>query len=221
VSSALTPSRRNKGPGLSRTRLIWLAIVVIALVGLSRGVKVVGIDSAAGANPAAFSAVDFGKSEFPKVQEAITKRAVPAPTLATALAANSADATQKYGIADPGGLGPEMAVSFTGVVGAGTNGVYTVTVAGVPADLVIRVQTGPAINGTDLRDAAGTITFGQFTNQIDYQNAGSALNDQLKQQVLSKIDASNLTGKTISVVGAFELINPKGWLVTPVTLSVQ
>jgi predicted lipoprotein len=94
-------------------------------------------------------------------------------------------------------------------------------VAGVPADLLIRVQTGPAINGTDLRDATGTITFGQFTNQIAYQNAASALNDQLKQKVLSKIGTSKLTGKTISVVGAFQLINPKGWLVTPATLSVQ
>jgi predicted lipoprotein len=94
-------------------------------------------------------------------------------------------------------------------------------VAGVPSDLLIRVQTGPAINGTDLRDATGTISFGQFSNQIAYQNAGSALNDKLKQQVLSKIGTASLTGKTISVVGAFQLINPKGWLVTPATLSVQ
>jgi predicted lipoprotein len=30
-----------------------------------------------------------------------------------------------------------------------------------------------------------------------------------------------LTGKTISVVGAFKLINPKSWLLTPVELEVQ
>jgi predicted lipoprotein len=83
------------------------------------------------------------------------------------------------------------------------------------------VQTGPAINGTDLRDATGTITFEQFTNQIDYQNAGSALNKEMKAQVLSKIDNGNLTGKTLSVVGVFQLINPNSWLVTPVRLDVQ
>lgn len=220
MSSASVPSVR-KAPVLSRKRLIWLAIIVVVLAALSRGVKVVAINSAAAANPSAFSAAEFGKSQFPKVQAAIKKRAVPAETLAAALAANSAEALQKYGVPVPGGVGPEIPVRFTGVVGTGTDGIYTVKVAGVPSDLLIRVQTGPAINGTDLRDATGTITFGQFTNQIAYQNAASALNDQLKQQVLSKIGTSSLTGKTISVVGAFQLINPKGWLVTPATLSVQ
>jgi predicted lipoprotein len=220
MSSASVPSVR-KAPALSRKLLIWLGIIVVVLAALSRGVKVVGINSAAAANPKAFSAAKFGRTEFPKVQAAIEKRAVPAQTLAAALAANSAEAVQKYGVPFPGGVGPEIPVRFTGVVGTGADGIYTVKVARVPSDLLIRVQTGPAINGTDLRDATGTITFGQFTNQIDYQNAASALNDQLKQQVLSKIGTSSLTGKTISVVGAFQLINPKGWLVTPATLSVQ
>jgi predicted lipoprotein len=220
MSSASVPSVR-KGPALSRKRLIWFAIIVVAIAALSRGVKVVDINSAAAANPRAFSAAEFGKSQFPKVQAAIQKRAVPAATLAAALAANSPAAIKKYGVPFPGGVGPEMPVKFTGVVVTGSDGIYTVKVAGVPSDLLIRVQTGPAINGTDLRDAPGTITFGQFTNQIAYQNAASALNNELKQQVLSKIGTSSLTGKTISVNGAFQLINPKGWLVTPATLSVQ
>jgi predicted lipoprotein len=113
-----------------------------------------------------------------------------------------------------------MSVKFTGVVGEGKSGVYNVAVEGLP-DVVIRVQTGPAINGTDLRDATGTIGFEQFTNQIEYQNAAAALNNEMKTEVLSLVDTTQLSGKTISVVGAFMLINPKGWLVTPVKLSVQ
>ena len=200
-------------------RVIWAALVVGALACLSLGVKVVDINSADAVGTHSFSAAAYGKSEFPRVQAAIEKRAVPAATLAAAIAANPADAGKQYGV-DAGGV-PEMCVMFTGVAGTDANGVYTMTVPGLPADISIRVQTGPAINGTDLRDAPGTITFGQFTNQIDYQNAAAALNDQLKQQVLSKVDAAHLTGKTVSVVGAFQLINPKGWLVTPVKLSVQ
>ena len=220
MSSGSLPSAR-KAPTLSRKQLIWFVIIVVALAALSRGIKVVDINAAAAANPKTFSAADFGKSQFPKVQAAIVKRAVSAEILAAALAANLAAASQKYGVLVAGGIGPEMPVNFTGVVGTGADGVYTVKVAKVSSDLLIRVQTGPAINGTDLRDATGTITFGQFTNQIAYQNAGSALNDQLKQQVLSKIGTSSLIGKTISVVGTFQLINPKGWLITPVTLSVK
>ena len=91
----------------------------------------------------------------------------------------------------------------------------------VPVTVHITVQTGPAITGTDLRDATGQIKFGQFTNQIDYQNAGSALNREMKKEVISKIDASKLTGKKISVVGVFQLTDPANWLVTPVKLDVQ
>ena len=85
----------------------------------------------------------------------------------------------------------------------------------------VRIQTGPAINGTELRDATGTVSFGQFTNQIEYQNAGSALNNEMKKAILAPIDTDALAGKTVSVVGAFRLINPKSWLVTPVRLEVQ
>ncbi|MEO2037276.1 MAG: DUF2291 family protein, partial [Martelella sp.] len=81
--------------------------------------------------------------------------------------------------------------------------------------------TGPAINGTDLRDATGTIAFGQFKNQIEYQDAGSALNNEMKKDVLAGIDTANLSGKTISVTGVFKLINPKNWLVTPVEMSIE
>jgi predicted lipoprotein len=83
------------------------------------------------------------------------------------------------------------------------------------------MQTGPAINGTDLRDATGEIKFGDFKNQIEYQNAGAAINNAMKQEVLAGIDTASLPGETVTVTGAFTLVNPKNWLVTPVEISVQ
>ena len=139
---------------------------------------------------------------------------------ATAIAKDRATAEKEYGV--PAGVGPEISVKFTGVVGEGKSGIYKVAVDGVPDTLLIRVQTGPAINGTELRDATGKITFGQFTNQIEYQNAGSALNKEMKKAgSVESRHRARLTGKTISVVGAFKLVNPKSWLVTPVRLDVQ
>jgi predicted lipoprotein len=91
----------------------------------------------------------------------------------------------------------------------------------VPPEIVVRVQTGPAINGTDLRDAPGDIDFNAFKNQIEYQNAGSGINRAMKKAVLEKIDTTGLKGKSIEVVGAFRLINPKNWLITPVEMSVK
>lgn len=217
IQAATPISRRGK----PRTRVaIVSAAVVVLLAAMALDTKIVKIGSPADSQPGAFSAATYGETEFPKIQAAIEARAVDAATFATAAAADKDAAGIKYGVAG-GGIGPEISVKFTGVVGAGKSGVYNVTVPGVPSTVQIRVQTGPAINGTDLRDATGTIQFEQFTNQIDYQNAGSALNNEMKKQVLSKIDNSNLTGKTLSVVGAFQLINPNSWLVTPARLDVK
>ena len=113
-----------------------------------------------------------------------------------------------------------MPVSLSGAAIEGRGGVYTLDVENVPSDVVIRVQTGPAINGTTLRDTTGTIQFGDFTNQIEYQDVGAALNDEMKRQVLADISGQDLTGKTLEVVGSFTMINPKNWLITPVSITI-
>ena len=207
--------------GNSGRRLIVIAAAALVLiVAMALDTKVVVIGSPEDAQPGVFSPEAFGASEFPKIQAGIEARAVDAQTLADAIAKDKDAATKQYGV--PAGTGgAEFSVKFTGVVGDGKSGVYVVAVPGIPDTISIQVQTGPAINGTDLRDATGTIKFGQFVNQIEYQNAGSALNKEMKKQVLANIDTANLKGKTISVVGAFKPINPKKWLVTPVRLEVQ
>ena len=208
-------------PAAPPKRGLWLALVLVAalLVAMGASTKIVKIHSAEDVEANVFSPEKFGAEQFPKVRAALEARAAPAADLAAAIAADRDAAGKKYGV--PGSLGPEMAVKFEGVAGEASSGVHDVKVAGAPDGLRIRVQTGPAINGTDLRDSTGTITFGQFVNQIEYQNAGSAINKEMKKQVLSKIDNSNLTGKTLKVVGVFQLVNPKSWLVTPVSLEVQ
>ena len=216
TSSSVARSARSRKTGW---RWIITAVAVIVLL------AAMGLDTTyvstqtAKTDSNVFSPEAFGKAEFPKVQAAIEKRAVDAPTLAKAIAQDQDAAAKKYGV--QGNIGPEMSVKFTGVAGKGDSGIYTVKVPDVPDAVSIRVQTGPAINGTELRDATGTISFGQFRNQIEYQNAGAALNNEMKKEVLAKVDTGKLTGKTISVTGVFTLINPHNWLVTPVRLSVQ
>ncbi len=217
--AARSTPRTRTGLTPAARRGIGIAAVLVLLVAMALSTKVVGKGSTLGASAGEFSAAAWGKENFPQVQAAIEKRAVDASTLAKAVAASPEAAGKKYGVA--ASAAPIVSVRFTGTVGKGEAGIYPVAVDGVPKKLLIRVQTGPAINGTDLRDAPGTIAFGQFVNQIDYQDAAAALNNQLKKQVLGPVDTANLTGKTISVVGAFQLINPDAWLVTPAKLSVQ
>lgn len=217
--SAIAPSAKGRSGHKARL-VIEVVLLVILLVAMAMSTKVVKIGSSADTQTQEFEPAAYGKKQFPKTQAAIEKRAVDAATLAAAIARDQDAAGKQYGVAG-GGVGPEMSVKFTGVAGKEDAGVYEVKVPGLPDSLVVRVQTGPAINGTDLRDATGDISFGQFTNQIDYQNAGYAINAQMKKAVLSKVDTAKLTGKTVSVVGVFQLVNPNGWLVTPVKLDVK
>jgi predicted lipoprotein len=211
--AARRPAKRNRRP-------IWAAaVVIVLLVAMGLSTKVVSLSSRVAAQPGAFDPAAYGASEFPKIQSQIEARAVDAATLAAAIAKDATAAGTKYGV--PGEIGPEFSVKFTGVAQKAIFGVYTIDVPGVSPAVTLRVQTGPAINGTDVRDASGSIDFSQFTNQIDYQNAGSALNNEMKQQVLAKVDTANLAGKTVSVVGVFQLVVPNSWLITPVKLEVQ
>ena len=199
----------------------WIGIIAVVAVFAAMVVnsKVVKIGSADDQEKKVFSKEVYGAAEFPNVQKYVVEHAVDSKILADAIAADSKEAGQKYGV--PTSVGAVIPVMFTGIAGESTSGVYNVKVDGIPDDIIVRVQTGPAINGTDLRDATGKIEFGQFTNQIEYQDAGTAINNELKKNVLSTIDNSNLAGKKLKVTGAFKLINPKGWLVTPVKLSVE
>lgn len=201
-------------------RGVLLAAAGLVLIGaMAWSTKVVVIGSEQDARADVFSPEAFGAAEFPGIQASIEARAVDAATLAAAIAADKAAAGAEYGV--PAGVGPVLPVRFEGVVGEGKAGVYAVAVEGLPEELLVRVQTGPAINGTDVRDATGEIAFGQFTNQIEYQNAGSALNNEVKAQVLAGVDNTALPGRTVAVTGVFTLVNPKSWLVTPVRLEVK
>ncbi|MBB3458478.1 putative lipoprotein [Rhizobium sp. BK313] len=201
------------------TLLAGVAAVVIVVAAIAFDTTVVKIGSVHDVREQAFSPEAYGAQEFPKVVANVEQRAVNAVDLANAIAADKKAAGDKYGVATS--TGPVIPVSLTGVFGARKANYNEIKVDGLPGDVVVRVQTGPAVNGTDLRDATGAIEFGQFTNQIEYQDAGSAINNEMKKTVLAGLDVENLSGKTASIVGVFKLINPKNWLVTPVKVEVK
>ena len=198
----------------------WIGIVAVLVVGaMALDTTVVEIGSVNDVREQKFSPETFGVEQFPIIKQSVETRAVDAVELATAIAADKKAAGEKYGVKTT--TGPVIPVTLTGVVGERKANYNVVAVEGLPPELTVRVQTGPALNGTDLRDATGQIEFGHFTNQIEYQDAGSAINNEVKKQVLAGIDPTQLSGKTISVIGVFKLVNPKNWIVTPVRLEVK
>ena len=214
-----TSATQRKKLSAGARRGLWIGVVVVVLARVVLGTRVGSDDDPLVQQTAEFDAATFGGEHFPEVQDAVADRAVDATVVAEAIAADPAAAAEEYAVPSSGG--PVYAVTFTGVVGEGQSGIYPVVVEGMPADVLVRVQTGPAINGTDLRDATGEITFGQFTNQIDYQDAAAALNEELKREVLAGIDTAALAGRTVTVTGVFTSINPASWLVTPTRIDVS
>lgn len=215
------PERSAARRAPRRGRVITTIVVVLVVLAAALSTKIVSNDSPTLAGPTAFDAKSYGEKNFPEIVKYVDDKAVEATKLATALQADPGAATQ-YGVASSSGVGAVVPVEFTGTVGpADQTGLPVVTVPGVPAGFVIHVQFGPAINGTDLRDATGKVTLNDFENQIQYQNAGAALNDQVKSQVLAKLQGQDLTGKTVAVKGVVTIINPQNWTVTPTSVEVQ
>lgn len=201
-----------------RPAMIFGAVCVALIGAMALDTTVVRIGSDQDVRQQGFSPERFGAEKFPEIRAFVKDKAVDAKTLFDEATADKKAAGEKYGVM--AGIAPVMPVTFSGVVGEGKSGTFYVAIDGME-DAKVRVQTGPAVNGTDLRDATGTISFGDFTNQIEYQNAGAGINNAMKADVLADLDRENLTGKTIEVTGVFTMISAKNWLVTPVELSVQ
>ncbi|HFZ8994361.1 TPA: DUF2291 family protein [Citrobacter freundii] len=192
------------------------ALVVVAAMAVDT--KVVKIGSGQDAQEQTFSTETYGDKTFPGIKSYVESHAVDAVELANALKANQQEAVKKYAASTSL---PVLAVRFSGTVGEGKSGIFILNVEGLPEGLKMRLQTGPVLTGTELRDVTGKIQFGDFTNQIEYQNAGAAINQSLKTSLLDSLDRAALPGKYVAGVGVFRLLTPNNWLVTPVSLEVK
>ncbi|MEV4292610.1 DUF2291 domain-containing protein [Nonomuraea bangladeshensis] len=213
--TASAPAARRRVPA----RWIAAALVALLIVLMAVDTEYRTAETAAAAAPAKFDPAAFGAQNYQaKVVPAIEQSAVDLPVLLKALADDKEAAGQKYGKRQ--GTGPySFAVKGTGTAGKARSGLLPVTVEGLPADTKVSLQIGPAINGTALRDAAGFITFGQFTNQVEYADAATALNNELRGKLLNGLDVAALDGKEITFTGAFTLLTPQTVTITPVAIS--
>ncbi|MDP4505363.1 DUF2291 family protein [Nonomuraea turcica] len=209
------PTGRRRIPA----RWITAAAIAVLVVLMAADTEYRTAESAAAAAPKKFDPAAFGAQNYQtKVVPAVQAAAVDLPVLLKALAEDKEAAGRKYGKRQ--GTGPyTFAVKATGKAGQAKSGLLPVAVEGLPEDTRVSLQIGPAINGTALRDAAGFITFGQFTNQVEYADAATALNNEMRDKLLKGLDVAALDGKGISFIGAFTLLTPQTVTITPVAIS--
>lgn len=207
-----------------RRLIVKLTGAVIALVVVAAAIastRVLSIGEAAEASQAgAFEPADYAAEHFDEdIVPAITTDATELPTLLDDLAAGADEAD--YGHSAGSSSAYSFPVTFTGVAGAPNGSILPVTVDGLPEGVQVQVQIGPAINGTAIRDATGTVNFNDFTNQLEFQEVATELNTLVKDQVLADVDPATLEGKTITVTGAFTRVNPALVSVVPVEFGVD
>jgi predicted lipoprotein len=202
----------------SRVRVIGGLIVLAVLIALALDTTTRSDSAPRVTGRVQFDPVAYGEKNYDaKVVPEISKRAVALDELAPAIDKDPDAAGERYG-SRQGSSPYNFAVTGEGVAGKAEDGLLPVKVKGL-GDTKVNIQIGPAINGTALRDAVGFITFNQFVNQVDYADAATALNNQVKAKVLKGIDAASLDGKTVSFTGAFTFLVPNQITVTPIRLE--
>jgi len=160
-----------------------------------------------------------------KVVPAVQSGATDAAILIPALRKDPESTAKQFGH-DVGGAS-NFLIRFSGKVTkidtSSMNGLVTVSLplGGHPLD--VQVQVGPIISGTALRDAVGFVTFGLFTNQMQFGDVGDELNNRVLKRVLAGIDPKTLLGRTVSIEGAFTYDSsiPLEVVVTPGVFTVE
>ena len=83
-----------------------------------------------------------------------------------------------------------------------------------------RPAVEPVVAGTAIRDGVGFISFGDFTNQIDYAEAANQINAKVKTDVIAKVDLTSVQGKKVEFYGAFSALSPGTIFLVPTELTV-
>jgi predicted lipoprotein len=77
------------------------------------------------------------------------------------------------------------------------------------------------MSGAAIRDALDFVSFGDFTNQIDFARFGKAFNTYVDHNTLDKLPRQDLIGRKATLIGAFALDSSgEPPLVTPVEITI-
>jgi len=85
----------------------------------------------------------------------------------------------------------------------------------------VRVQIGPVIKGSAIRDSLDFVNFNEFKNQIQWAEFGKAFNIHVNGLTLEKLPREGLEGKHVEALGAYPLPSAgQPALLTPATITI-
>ncbi|TCM53293.1 putative lipoprotein [Rhizobium sp. PP-F2F-G48] len=162
----------------------------------------------------------------PKVVPYLIAKAGPYSDVAALIASDPDAAAAKYGHKEKEGNAPwTYAAKVSGSVvkaETGSRAGYLDTDIDGDGKADVRIQIGPVIKGTAIRDSLDFVSFNQFKNQIQWAEFGKAFNARLNEDVLKALPREGLEGRKVEAVGAFP-VQAKGQLplLTPVTMTLS
>lgn len=177
-----------------------------------------------------FTAESFDANEFvnsvwdSKVIPTINQKAVDIGEVIKATTSNVSEAGKKYGIrsAQEGspwnfivkGKGKILNVNKESRVGT-----LDVDLAPYDGKSDFKIQIGPVIKNTAVRDSFEFIKYDDFKNQMVFAELSNAFNKKITDTLLSKNDFANVKGKEVNFIGVFTFTPSSEILVTPITME--
>jgi predicted lipoprotein len=152
--------------------------------------------------PKEFSLTDFAAKNLPLIAADIQAKAVEMAIVAAAADKDIVAAGAEFG-RDLGNKSFVFAVKTTAKVKSVDENFIVLDVPGAPAQDTFNIPIGLALSGNPLRDVTGKITFGDFYDQTQYQDAANALKDLVRSSIISKLDLKTIIGKTLEIYGAW------------------
>ncbi|HEY8577267.1 MAG TPA: DUF2291 domain-containing protein [Devosia sp.] len=208
---------------MKASRLLSLGILLVAALPLT-GCKIVPIATEAEAPAVGFDATAYAEGlwsdqALPHFEE----NARPAAEVLPALATNFEAATENYGYRPGEGSPWSFIVTGEGVVSAKNTesraGTMEVAVDGGAQPVAAVLQIGPVLRGNAVRDALPFVSFKDFTNQLEYANAGKALTALALGSFSGNVDALAV-GDRVRFTGAISVSKAgDAPVITPVLLE--
>jgi predicted lipoprotein len=210
---------------MTRPGLLMAAALCVAL----NGCKIIKTPTAEEAAAAASGGFDPARQVAElwdaKVIPFLNQRAGDFKEVAAMAASDPDGAGKKYGHKEDQGNAPwTFAAKVSGTVvkaETATRAAYLDTDIDGDGKADVRIQIGPVVRGTAIRDSLDFVSFNEFKNQIQWAEFGKAFNNHVNSLTLEKLPRDNLQGKKVEAVGAYPLPSSGQLpLLTPATISI-
>lgn len=195
-------------------------LVVALLGGMAWDTTFLSPEDAVAFGLVEFSPEEYAEAMFPQLRDIYIETAVDVADVGAAIREDPETAGERFGTA----LGSDrygFALEAEGLAVEADDDFITIAIEADPA-LVVRVPLSTAINGAPIRDASGTISFGDFRDQTEFQSVANNFRRVIERDVVAPLDRGAIEGQQVRVVGAWLQGGPPDtFIIQPVLIEVN